>query len=208
MSGRFLPGAVDLGEGEATCRMAEGVRVIVVVPPPGCGERCSVSLRPDSSEAIPVYREVKEDPQTGGASARLPLVPTGIHEVSVRGDAYWTCRGRVDLSSTGESTVMAVWRSPTIVRGVVLGAGDRPVPDLRVRAVMKDVGAPASEWRCEIAADAPDIFTAPDGTFEVPVDLDSGGTVEAGSSWDPDGYGSAALSRAAGPLVIRVAPRR
>jgi hypothetical protein len=208
MSGRYLPGTAVVSGGLASCRLSAGARVIVVLSPPGCGARCSAALLPESPESDPVHRELREDPHTGSSSARLPLVPPGAYVVELRGADHWGCRSRIEIAQPAETVVSATWRGPTRLRGRVLGPGDRPVPDMPVRAVPKDSGPPESEWRCGIAAYAPDVFTASDGTFEIPVDLESGGTVEAGSSWDPDGYGSVALSPTADPLVIRVAPRR
>src|SRR6185503_5025332 len=72
MSGFYLPGTVDLGAGPARCALTEGARVVVAVPAPGCGARCLVSLVPESTKFSGVHREVREDPQTGGASVRLP----------------------------------------------------------------------------------------------------------------------------------------
>lgn len=208
MSGRYLPGTVDLGSGPAKCRLAEGVRVVVALAPPGCGDGCSVSLVPEARGTEPVHREVREDPQTGGSAARLPLVPPGAYAVWIFGAGHWICQRRIELSSTGESLVSGVWRGPTLLRGVVLGPTGLPLPDMPVRAVSKKARAEA--WSCAIDTYVPDVFTAPDGTFELPVDLESTSAVEAGSSWDPDGFGTAAISLPLGePLVVRVSvPKR
>jgi hypothetical protein len=206
MSGRYLPGNVDLRAALATCRLAEGVRVVVELAAPGCGEHCDVSLRPISPGVEPVHREMQDDPRTGGSAARLPLVPPGSYVVTIFGERFWQCRAHVDLTLVGESSVPAVWRGPALVRGVVLGQADLPVPDMPVRLVRKEE-ATGTEWRCGTDPYAPDIFTGPDGSFEIAVDPESRDEVEAGSSWDPDGYGTAAVSRAPESLVIRVSRR-
>jgi hypothetical protein len=201
MSGFYLPGTVELGASPATCALAEGARIVVVVPAPGCGPHCFVSLVPESTKFSGVHREVREDPQTGGVSVRLPLVPTGAYVVEVRGDRYWSCRKRIQLATPGESSISAVWRPPAVVRGTVLSPAGRPVPDMPVRVSAQP---PGSDWSCATDPYAPDVFTSADGTFELRVDPGAEATVEAGSSWDPDGYGSAAVTRAADPIVLRV----
>jgi hypothetical protein len=78
----------------------------------------------------------------------------------------------------------------------VLDASGAPVVDLPVRvAPIERSGAPTSAgtWRCGSLAFAPDVFSSKDGAFTVDVDPESSSRIEAGSSWDPDGFGSLVL---------------
>jgi hypothetical protein len=103
--------------------------------------------------------------------------------------------------------VQATWRTPHALAGVVLDDRGQPIGDIPVRAHDPHGRQPLEPGAalCARPDTAPDLFTAADGSFSIPIDPQGRTTIEAGSSWDPDGF--AALEVAPplpGLLVLRL----
>jgi len=192
MQGSYLPGRATVGEGTRVCRLLAGVRVTISLAPPGCGDGCSVGLMPIEGEGDHASREMGSDPDSGFLVARLSLVAPGAYEVVLHGGGWWACRSRIGLHYPGDETIRAAWRSPVEITGVVLDARGRPASGIPVRArAGNDKGSrEPGGWRCEEDKQAPDVFTSGDGSFRLPIDPGEPNVIEAGSSWDPDGFAS------------------
>jgi len=158
---------------------------------------------------------MEAEADSGGCVARLRPVPPGTYEVRVTDGLGWTCRTQVVLSLQDDDQVFVLhagWRAPLDLTGTVLDAEGRPVPDIPMpvrEPAPAGVDTPGmGEWRCMSSADMrADVFTADDGTFRVPVDPTLRVVIEAGSSWDPDGFASVEVGpqqELAGPVVLRL----
>jgi hypothetical protein len=110
------------------------------------------------------------------------------------------------LRRTGAETITANWRPPFQLHGVIIGENGSHVADVPVRARPSEPNPErqAAAWRC-LATEgtgAPELFSAGDGSFVVPIDPTIGGVIEAGSSWDPDGFGSVQVTPPLPPSVV------
>jgi hypothetical protein len=195
MAGEYVLGRTEMISGSAFCRLVDGVQVTLRLDDSKCGEYCAGALDPVAPDGDRASREFGDDAGSPQSEARLGVLKLGAYTAEVLDDVpFWSCRESVELRRTGEQIIQATWRSPHDLPGVVLGENGTPVADVQVR--VRHTGASggsnglAVAWRCERSDEAPDIFTAEDGSFVVPIDPADGGLVEAGSSWDPDGFAS------------------
>jgi hypothetical protein len=212
--GGYLPGEAALKEGTATCRLAAGVRVSIAVDRPGCADYFHVGLVPVEPAGDPVIASRLEPARDSeGCVARLRPVSPGRYELQVANGQGWTCRAPVVLPVQEDDHVLilhATWRAPLEMTGTVLDEEGRPVGDIpmRVRGAAGIAPPQPGEWRCASSGGIrADVFTADDGTFRVPVDPTLRVLIEAGSSWDPDGFASVEVGpqqEPAGPVVLRL----
>jgi len=207
--GGHLPGRARVEHGAATCRLTAGQRVTVALELPGCAD-FHAGLVPVDVAGDNVRSSVMEPEEhdSGGCVARLGLAVPGERDVWVGDGRGWTCQARIVLSpEDADDVVRAIWRSPLELAGTVLDAAGRPATDIPVRVrdpVGDDPPAP-EEWWCTSRDSAADIFTADDGSFHVLVDPDRRSVIEAGSSWDPDGFASLEVGPLpVGPVVLRL----
>jgi len=197
MAGAYISGRAELVAGRAVCRLIEGVHVTLRLIGGNCGEYCFGALIPAAREGDRVSRTFDEESDSGQPQAQLGVVRTGAYTVELRGDPEeWVCRMSVELQRTGEETIDAWWRRPFELRGVVIGEDGAPAADVPVRVRIAEAAAhrPPGAWACMRRADAPDLFSAEDGSFVVPVDPATTGLIDAGSSWDPDGFASVEIA--------------
>jgi hypothetical protein len=204
--GGHLPGRATVARGAATCRLTAGLRVTVALGLPGCAATFQAGLVPvDVAVGEKVWSSSMEpEPDSGGCAARLGPVATGTYMVWVGGGEGWTCRGRIVLSlQDADEVVRATWRSPLQLPGTVLDSAGRPAADIPVwvREPVGDVPQESGEWRCT-PDDQPGVFTQDDGSFQVLVDPDRRIVIEAGSSWDPDGFASLEVGPLPGDSVV------
>jgi len=202
LQGSYFPGAAVLEASVVTCRLGMGVNVLLTLDPPGCGEPCYAVLRAVDGDGIGESRELTPDAGSGVLRSRLGPAKPGLYDVLLTG-AGWICSSRDNLRQH-EEAVHAQWRFPVEVVGVVLDAAGRPMPDVPVRvreSHPQDLVEPGA-WRCARDDDALDRFSARDGTFHVTVDPERPAVIEAGSSWDPDGFGTLKIAPPFPPSVV------
>jgi len=195
--------------GAATCRLTAGRRVTVTLGLPGCGATFHAGLVPvDVAGDYVSVPSMEPEPDSGGCVARLGPVAPGTHDVRVGEGRGWTCHARIVLSlEDADDVVRATWRSPLQLAGTALDAAGQPAADIPVRVREPDGDGPTEPgvWRCESSDQLADVFTGDDGSFQVLVDPDRRSVIEAGSSWDPDGFASLEIGPLpAGPVVLRL----
>jgi hypothetical protein len=184
MKGDYLPGVAQRDAGVAVCRLVAGVRLTVVPRPDRCAGDCHARLSPVEREPGTADPRLQRDPASGSFHSR---VAPRAYEVVLHADAAdWLCRTRIEVTATDALEVQATWRAPHALAGVVLDDRGRPIGDIPVRTRPLEPGI----THCARTADATDLFTAEDGSFSIPVDPQGRTSIEAGSSWDPDGFAS------------------
>jgi hypothetical protein len=193
MAGEYVPGRAEVVSGAAVCRLIEGARVTLRLEDSSCGADCVGALDPVALGGDRVSREFAADSERAQRVANLGVVRLGRYVAELRGDVEsWICRKPVELRRAGEETIQAAWRPPHELRGVVVADDGTPVAEVPVRVRVAEARAqrPPDAWHCLRDEWAPDLFSAGDGSFTIPVDPAFGGVIEAGSAWDPDGSAS------------------
>ena len=210
--GGYLPGRATVAHGAATCHLIAGRRVTVALELPGCAGTFQAGLVPvDVAAGGNVQSSRMEpEPDSGGCAVGLGPVATGTYVVWVGGGQAWTCRATIVLSlQDADEVVRATWRSPLQLPGTVLDSAGRPAADIPVwvREPVGDVPREPGQWRCGSSDQLADIFTQDDGSFQVLVDPGRRIVIEAGSSWDPDGFASLEVGPLpVDPVVLRLRP--
>ena len=208
--GEHLPGRATVANGAATCRLIAGRRVTVALELPGCAARLQAGLVAVDVAAGGNVRSsrMEPEPDSGGCAVGLGPAATGTYILWLGGGEGWTCRATIVLSlQDADEVVHATWRAPLQLPGTVLDSTGRPAVDIPVwvREPVGDAPQEPGEWRCTSSDQLADVFTQDDGSFQVLVDPDRRIVIEAGSSWDPDGFASLEVGpRPVGSVVLRL----
>ncbi len=217
--GGFVGVEATVKDGKALCRFAPAVILAVAPLPAGCADEpgCLAALtsatnRDDSRSDM--YHRPPPMFQRWATKKEFRFTPTrpGRYRLSVERLAdRWSCGADLGEVAAGQQTIPLVWREPAPLRGIVLGADEKPRAGIRVQ-VRLPLHQPGSEpptvWHCSSrAGEAAPITSAADGAFTVLVDPSEKPTIEAGAPDDPEGYAAVILdSLPQGPLVLKLRP--
>ena len=185
MRGGLVTGRATIMNGAATCTVAEAAVIRGQIRGLTGGERW-YSVQAVSSDARSVARSATAD----STSPRFRLeVPAGSYELRIfRWGDWWSCSGALGSLTAGEKEVVADWREPAEVRGIVLDPAGRPFGRVLLRVVYEDGGEapePAGRTLCELDRNALDVISERDGRFVALVDPERAYRIVADEAWQP-----------------------
>ena len=185
--GGLLSGHARIDGPSATCRLALPLLLRGMVRGlPDAEDRYSVALR------IPKTRRVVQSASVerphGGDPGRFRMDPSlpGSYEVVVlRFRDEWSCATELGQLPAGESEVLAGWRDPVEVKGVVLDPDGKPFARVLLRVDYGDEEAGIHSTRCSMWEQALDVVSDGEGRFRALVDPGRPYRIVVDPAWEP-----------------------
>ncbi len=185
--GGFLSGRTPIDGPSATCRLARPLLLRGEVPALRDAEEPHfVVLR--ISESHPVLRSawVERAHQEEAGRFRMEPAPPGPYElVGLRLRDEWSCATELGQLPAGEREVLAGWRDPAEVTGVVVDPEGKPFARVLLRIDYGDEDAAIGSTRCAMWEQALDIVSDRDGRCRARVDPARTPRIVIDPAWAP-----------------------
>ena len=184
MRGGLVTGRTRIVERAATCTVVEAAVIRGEIVGATSGARYRVQAV--SSVTRRAVQGAIVDSSSPVGPRRFSIeVPEGSYDLRVfRWDDYWACTSGLGSVTAGGKEVVAAWREPAEIRGIVLDAEGRPFGRVLLHVVY-DETEPAPRTLCEIDRDALDVISERDGRFRALVDPERPYRIVADDAWQP-----------------------